>query len=1315
MDSLLMWFKDGVPTDLSRLRDLEFKRSHVRPRAVIVDRATQLDTSIDPRRSVFANLPIGSTDRLTGLPSGNFDEDVFSVWPYVKVHGNWSNPLFTAPAAYTDAAHRHGTAVLSSWFFSWYWEYAAGKSKAEDGNSYKVDMMTKKDDQGNFIYAEPMINIMQYFGMDGINYNSECLFKGSAAGVQALHKKLYDIAREKNFSTFHVGWYNGAGNDGKGRGGRSRLDDSNDRWFYNNGKFVSDAFMLDYAWSVTSLTTTVGTADSIGAPNGALDVYGGMWLVDIQKSYFPALDIEKEVSIGLWGEHKSNRFFNHRSGDDLAGIQKSYQDRLEWFFTGKTKNPLDAKSNAIINGGGSVGNDSYLQAFHGIARHVAERSSVQGSLPFATNFNLGNGVYYYDRSVKTLGQWYNLSAQDMIPTYRWLIADHTGAAAVNVKARFSHEDAWVGGSSLLLEGTAKATPTDITLYRTLLGTKKNDAYSAKPVTPKNFSVEPYSECATKLNLKMVWSMSDDNSARLVYNDEVNVDHFEIFVKRTGEAAQQVATTASWAHFLPNVPWENATEQSFEVGVRAVAQDLTTVSEVAWATVKRNPAAATVSCGGGGDYCEAVSYVTEGNKNAPDNNWFKTVTTTGADHNISLTGKAANEENALCYSAFSGDTIRVKPGQTFKFRANETVADGDVQNSLRWCTYRIWVDWNRDRVFAPIAERIAEDGQTDSDNPAVSPSVGNTSVVKIDRNITVPAGAAPGLTCMRIRYSDAWGPRPAPCGNILGGYTADIYILVEGKVVEPEPEPDPVPPAFKGAALNMPYPSAYLVYKLDGGAAGSTSNLALLLKKKGASAPVAYPLGNAALEGWNEATIPLTDYAETDTIVSVGLRVQSAAASAPVRAYVGELRLLPGTYKQQQKITVSVTPAATDFTITSAVLLVGTDTMVNYGNPLVFTFKVPAGQIPAVKINGAPVSYSHNTGTGVCTVSLPSVTEDLSIAITAAAPHTVTVAKPEAVEVISASAPTTAQPQQYKVASGNAFALTFRIDGEGYDVPKVTINGAPYVLTPAVGGVYTVAIAAVSADMSIAITPVLRRLVVSVTAGSHVALQTAARDTVEWGKSSEVRFTLEAGYNPVVTINNVNQPAPTAGAGGAYTVAIPNVTTATSVSVSAALQQLDVTLSRGANIVLGSGTTEGAKKVGYGGYFAFSFRVVEGYQPVLKVNNVEVALGAPSAAGLYRDTVYNITAATTINISVKLDDDPTGVEPLAADAPRFFPNPASDVVTFENTEKVSIYTVSGTLVGVYTEATISIAHLPAGIYVLKMQRGGYTRAAQLVKK
>jgi hypothetical protein len=77
--------------------------------------------------------------------------------------------------------------------------------------------------------------------------------------------------------------------------------------------------------------------------------------------------------------------------------------------------------------------------------------------------------------------------------------------------------------------------------------------------------------------------------------------------------------------------------------------------------------------------------------------------------------------------------------------------------------------------------------------------------------------------------------------------------------------------------------------------------------------------------------------------------------------------------------------------------------------------------------------------------------------------------------------------------------------------------------------------------------------------------------------------------------------------------------------------------------------------------------------------------------------------------------PTGVSSVAKGMPRFYPNPVSHVLTFVNTDKVSIYAATGALIGVYTTATVSVAHLPAGVYMVTMQRGSYTKTAKLIKK
>jgi endo-beta-N-acetylglucosaminidase D len=847
-DEMLLLFKNGVPSDLSTLKDLEFKRSHVRPRDVIVNQEGQLDKTINPKRSLFFNCPIGSRQGYTGLPSGFFDDDVFSMWQYVKVHGNWSNEWFYAPAAYSDAAHKHGTAVLSSWFFPWAHQYQAGQTKEIDPHSYMVELLTKKDSQGNFIYAEPLINVLMYFGVDGLNYNYEASTNDATRDLQLFHQKLYEIAKQKGFNTFHIGWYEFVGNTGK-IGAYNALAPGNRNWFYDsdNAQFVNDVFMLNYSWGKSQLESSVEVAANIDAPNGAYDVYAGCWIVKLNQAWTSLANVPG-ISICLWGEHQMNRIYDHRSGLDEKKLQESYQNRLDWVFTGGNKNPNPATRLPITTLVDDIGNDTKLKTFHGISRYITERSTIQGNLPFASNFILGNGTFYHEKGAKTYGSWYNLSAQDMCPTYRWLILDASGNTASNITASFSFDDAWYGGTCLALAGEVKSNPTDIHLYRSGLeaGTnakarlvykindgkaseasnlylilKKNNEtgwreYSLGNKTktgwnevelplnlassdtikaiglrvkgnaksdykaligelklyndirqavndPKNLSIEYSNECKSRMDIKMVWSMSDENKKRLVYNDEVNVAYFEIFKRENGGAPQQIARTSSWAHFLSKVTLTSGLSE-VEIGVRAVSTDLTSVSNIIWQTIARNPAAEECN---DDIYCASKNDMTESDADKSTSaRFFDWIKTEGAIANPDIKGEPTTDG----YAGYLDNNamITVNPGSVFTLKAQGATRD----NGLQWCKYFVYADWNRNQVFDVDTEILAQGGKDSS---------GDTSVLALAIPITVPANAVPGVTRIRIRYSDAWRAHPGACGLATYGYTVDLLVKVLGDI------------------------------------------------------------------------------------------------------------------------------------------------------------------------------------------------------------------------------------------------------------------------------------------------------------------------------------------------------------------------------------------------------------------------------------------------------------------------------------------------------------------------------------------------------
>lgn len=67
----------------------------------------------------------------------------------------------------------------------------------------------------------------------------------------------------------------------------------------------------------------------------------------------------------------------------------------------------------------------------------------------------------------------------------------------------------------------------------------------------------------------------------VYNDEVGAWYYEIYMTQEGCEPVLVTTTTSWAAYFVEVPALNATDRNFKIGVRAVAPDGKSGSDIVW--------------------------------------------------------------------------------------------------------------------------------------------------------------------------------------------------------------------------------------------------------------------------------------------------------------------------------------------------------------------------------------------------------------------------------------------------------------------------------------------------------------------------------------------------------------------------------------------------------------------------------------------------------------------------------------------------------------------------------------------------------------
>lgn len=870
--------------------DLEFMRSHVKQRTR-VDNSNRLLSNTYAGRKLWMNTPMGSgSGGDAGYPTGSFHSDVFSLWNYTAMWGSWNHGIGQVPGSWTDAAHKNGCDMLGGTVFfdashgdygAYYvWKRFSNETSTNPAIAYR-----------NYKYVKPLVNMLRYFGVDGININWEA---GSPVESMGFHKACYAYAKETNFNNFHIGLYTTS----------SSLSDGNVAAHYADQDQQACDAMLNYGGE-NSISYSQQVAKRHNPTLGASGVWQGFWIVGMDKDW-EALDEGPEVNICLWGEHKDSRFWSYNSGAGAMNQQANYQAFLERAFSGGNRNPL---SRPAVNERGNKmewsGTTPPLSTFAGFSTWIPERSTVQGKFPFATNFNLGNGDRYNYRGKMASGAWYNMSAQDVVPTYRWLVVKEGQMAPSNaLTVNFSHEDSYIGGSCLQLQGDASQA-TDVILYKTAItpndaanyalvsikgagdrseGTVEsnlylilevngawkeykvpnntgkswqehrialslgstdkitqigfrvkggasnynmyvgslelNDGNKVTPTAIKDLNVVKTNETPSAMDLKLDWSVNAiANAYGLVYNDDANIDHFEILFKDGANGkVSEVGRTSQWATFIPALNVKTATEPY--IGVVAVSKDLKTHSDILWQPLVKNASAEEDPFGTYGQ--SSLDVNGEGWKTALKLRGVERFRTSGAVEDIDFQQtydefKAANQNgNAkyLNYLHVKNKTLKVRQGQTITFKLKgfngAELNGGTSKDDCRYCFVGGWMDFDGSGTFnygkgvkeQPLwlpyydntiqgqAEYQFDNSTKDGTEPYGervfrhgSLRKGNLTLVAGDGlsgTIEIPADAHVGKSRLRIVYSDAWFPGQfTPTANNNKGYTLDIDVEIVG--------------------------------------------------------------------------------------------------------------------------------------------------------------------------------------------------------------------------------------------------------------------------------------------------------------------------------------------------------------------------------------------------------------------------------------------------------------------------------------------------------------------------------------------------------
>lgn len=436
--------------------DDNFFISRVKPKARFRNAATQVRTNITEEndKRLVMWVPIDEPGE-NALPNGVYDSEVFNMWSYVTHYGNWTAPQGRVPGNFMDVAHKNGVPVSSVAGIPW-------------GSLYNFPEWSKALEEQVAAGAEKTAKFLHYYGVDGLGYNSE--FSGGSAIMQKLipyHNTLKEKSLELN-PLYETMWY-----DGTNDFGGCTFDQG--LGTHNDGVFEGASLFLNYNWSWL-LPKSVDYAKNMG--KDPLYLYAGMNMQGAEGNYWTTLK-DYPVSIGLWGAHSSNMFWESRgelgSAPDVK--QRTYMLRIERWFTGGSRNPVHDLP--VAN---SMKYNAENYNFHGMSSLMSARSSLSWDLatePFVTYFNLGNGKFFNWKGERQHSkEWYNIGAQDYLPTWRWwfnkeLVGRTTATLATDgLDAEFTWDDAYMGGSTARIFGTTEKEY--LHLFKTAFDVKEGD-------------------------------------------------------------------------------------------------------------------------------------------------------------------------------------------------------------------------------------------------------------------------------------------------------------------------------------------------------------------------------------------------------------------------------------------------------------------------------------------------------------------------------------------------------------------------------------------------------------------------------------------------------------------------------------------------------------------------------------------------------------------------------------------------------------------------------------------------------------------------
>ncbi|MGI4864810.1 MAG: endo-beta-N-acetylglucosaminidase [Janthinobacterium lividum] len=371
----------------------------------------------------------------------------FTHWQYLDVLTWFASPVGIPCRPWVEAAHRNGVKVIGTVF--------------TDRTGFVA--LCAKDANGNYIGAQKLLDVANYYGFDGWFFNAESAM--TAAEVTELRNMLKQLEANKPAS-MEVHWYDALITTGAVTY-QNYLNSRNAPFLQDGATRVSDAIFTNYVWIYSQYTAaSLANANALG--RSPFDVYTGadLWPGRNPQQLFPFYNYQGTPNSGWMDDYYINGNLT-TPYTSLAVFAPNIT--YNGGFTNFNSNPADYASfysteQRLFSGDDlDVTTADAAGAWKGFGYYQPVRCAVT-SLPFETNFCVGQGKIFANNGVVAVKPWTDMAKQAIMPSWQWA---KTGAATV--RAGFDFSRAWYGGTSLKLAGSlAAGASTTVKLYQTKL-------------------------------------------------------------------------------------------------------------------------------------------------------------------------------------------------------------------------------------------------------------------------------------------------------------------------------------------------------------------------------------------------------------------------------------------------------------------------------------------------------------------------------------------------------------------------------------------------------------------------------------------------------------------------------------------------------------------------------------------------------------------------------------------------------------------------------------------------------------------------------